>query len=150
MFPTFASTGTIKAAYCNDKYLVIHSAGDPSPQTSGLLNIPKPPGSDSGCLLRSYVGQSQTYKIPLAFKAYGNGSQASAFPSGVVMSAGQNDLPMSGAIGVALNGVPTFPVQNNRNIYSWESCELDKCSAHAGKGGDYHYVRSALRRLFRR
>ena len=38
----------IKAAYCNDKYLVIHSNGQPNHQAY-LDNIPTPPGAGGRC-----------------------------------------------------------------------------------------------------
>ena len=48
-------------------------------------------------------------------------------------------LPISGAIGVAVNGVPIYPSFDNADYVVWEVCEGDACSSHAGKGGDYHY-----------
>jgi hypothetical protein len=37
-------TGQIKAAYCNDKFLVIHSNGQPN-HAAFLDSIPTPPGA---------------------------------------------------------------------------------------------------------
>ena len=48
-------------------------------------------------------------------------------------------LPLSGAIGVAANGVPIYPSFDNADYVVWEVCEGDACSSHSGKGGDYHY-----------
>jgi len=46
---------------------------------------------------------------------------------------------MSGAVGMAKNGVPIYPYMNNQGISAWDSCEVDFCNAHAGRGEDYHY-----------
>ena len=48
-------------------------------------------------------------------------------------------LPQAGAVGVAINGVPIYPVLDNRDLTVYEACESDRCSAHVGKGADYHY-----------
>jgi len=48
-------------------------------------------------------------------------------------------MPVSGAIGVAINGVPFFPNYNSAGHLTWTSCEVDWCNAHAGKGMDYHF-----------
>ena len=57
------------SVYCNDKWLVVGSIGEPNHQT-GLDRIPKPPGGtelpySQSCVGRSYHKQSAYYKIPL-------------------------------------------------------------------------------------
>lgn len=47
-------------------------------------------------------------------------------------------MPAAGAVAMALDGVPMFPNYNNRGQAAAVSCEIDRCSAHAGKGEDYH------------
>merc|ERR1712166_597734 len=49
------------------------------------------------------------------------------------------ELPMSGAVGVTLSGVPIYPALDNVDLLAWAVCESDQCNAHAGKGFDYHY-----------
>ncbi len=48
-------------------------------------------------------------------------------------------MPNAGAIAVAIDGIPMFPNYNNRGLFTWTSCEVDRCNAHSGKGEDYHY-----------
>jgi hypothetical protein len=50
-----------------------------------------------------------------------------------------DSLSISGASGMASDGVPIYPYQNDQGVSAWDSCELDYCNAHAGKGVDYHY-----------
>ena len=50
----------------------------------------------------------------------------------------QSRLP-SGAVGVAVNGIPIYPSLQTGGYEMWEACEGDFCSAHAGRGADYHY-----------
>lgn len=40
---------------------------------------------------------------------------------------------------MAKDGVPIYPAQNNRGVSAWDSCEVDYCNAHSGRGEDYHY-----------
>ena len=51
----------------------------------------------------------------------------------------KDEFVMSGAVGMAKNGVPIYPYMNNQGISAWDSCEVDYCNAHAGRGEDYHY-----------
>ena len=50
-------------------------------------------------------------------------------------------VPGSGAIGVALNGVPLFSPWTQGAIlqHTLDMGELDTCGGHAGRGDDYHY-----------
>ena len=43
MESTFKAKPSVKLAYCNDKYLIIHSRGKPSHDTSSMSSIPSPP-----------------------------------------------------------------------------------------------------------
>jgi|TARA_B110000483_G_scaffold58675_1_gene73256 hypothetical protein len=57
------------------------------------------------------------------------------------------EVPDSGAIGVAVNGIPLFdpatqgPVNlsTGKRPNSYKQGELDHCGGHAGRGDDYHY-----------
>jgi hypothetical protein len=95
--------------------------------------------------------QYQVYKIPLNVTNEYGFSPAFAPKHGgslIPSSLGSREdggvdvgirLPISGAIGVAINGVPIYPSFDNADYVVWEVCEGDACSSHAGKGGDYHY-----------
>jgi hypothetical protein len=50
-------------------------------------------------------------------------------------------VPGSGAIGVAVNGVPLFSpwTQGAIQQHTLDMGELDTCGGHAGRGDDYHY-----------
>jgi len=134
------SGGHIKAAWCNDQYLVIAADGIPeySPDSATdpkyLHGIPLPPGGDSVCRVRTAASQMNVYKIPLNPTKLSSGSNT--VPSPLPGVAG---MPEAGASGVAIDGVPIFPNYNNRGMYTWTSCEVDRCNAHSGKGEDYHY-----------
>lgn len=140
--------GGLKAAYCTDKFLVIHSTGQASHPT-GLANIPHPPGEggvpiyNDACVTRSYHQQYAVYKIPL-FPQLLPQSLAS---NNMDVFTGQTDpagyssygLPTSGVVAVSITGQAMFPIWNDQGYISHEFCEMDKCSAHAGQGFDYHY-----------
>lgn len=128
----------VQAAFCNDEYLVIHSQGQPNHVTN-LAGVPRPPGGGDGsyaqdCVTRSFVMQSQTFKIPLNYSLLADGRK-----NKVQGQLPDVDLPMSGAIGVMINGVPIYPNEDNRGETIQDACEADRCMAHVGKGADYHY-----------
>lgn len=61
-----------QAAYCTDKFLVVHSDGSPNHKTY-LSAIPRPPGGgtgsyDSSCVTRTFARQWMTFKVPLQVK----------------------------------------------------------------------------------
>jgi len=135
---SLALPSAVQAAFCNDEFLVIHSHGQPNHATN-LAGVPRPPGGgdgpyESSCVTRSFVMQSQTFKIPLSYTLAADGRKNKV--EGQLPDA---DLPMSGAIGVMVNGVPIYPNEDNRGQTIQESCEADRCMAHVGKGADYHY-----------
>jgi len=45
----------------------------------------------------------------------------------------------SGAIALAVNGVPIFNALNNRGVDAYLAGELDDYGGHCGRGDDYHY-----------
>ena len=128
--------GKIKAAYCNDEFLVIAAEGLPSNYNAEtyLGLVPLPPG-DSACRVRTARKQTYVYKIPLNPVKLSDPS-VQTIPNPLPNVPG---LPAAGAIGVAVDGVPMYPNYNDRGQYVWTSCGVDKCNAHSGKGGDYHY-----------
>uniref|UniRef100_A0A6U2AEM6 YHYH domain-containing protein n=1 Tax=Hemiselmis andersenii TaxID=464988 RepID=A0A6U2AEM6_HEMAN len=123
------------AAYCTDQFLVIWATGLPGYDAATYLkDIPLPPGGDGKCRVRSASAQRNVYKIPLNPVKRTSGSNTVVNPL-----PGVPGMPSAGAIGVAISGVPIFPNYNNRGLPAWVSCELDRCSAHSGRGDDYHY-----------
>ncbi len=66
----FAQYPGIKAVYCNDEFMVIHSDNTPN-HADTLAYIPRPPGEGGSatyanqCVTRSRVGQFMSFKIPL-------------------------------------------------------------------------------------
>jgi len=128
----------VQAAFCNDEFLVIHSQGEPNHATN-LAGVPKPPGGGDkpyawDCVTRSFVMQSQTFKIPLDYSLLADGRK-----NKVEGHLPDVDLPMSGATGVMINGMPVYPNEDNRGLTIQDSCEADRCMAHVGRGSDYHY-----------
>eukprot|EP00930_Biecheleria_cincta_P084411 TRINITY_DN7388_c0_g1_i4.p1 TRINITY_DN7388_c0_g1~~TRINITY_DN7388_c0_g1_i4.p1 ORF type:complete len:748 (-),score=72.78 TRINITY_DN7388_c0_g1_i4:152-2284(-) len=130
--------GHVKAAWCNDEFLVIVSDGLPAWTASSadyLGGIPLPPGGDSVCRVRTAAEQLLAFKVPLAPQQLPTGTRNSV-PSPLP---GVSGMPEAGASAVAVDGVPIFPNYNNRGMPAWISCEVDRCNAHSGKGEDYHY-----------
>lgn len=125
-------TSQFHALYCNDEYLVAWTNGLPA-HVHGLNGIDRPPGSGEGggygeqCVVRTAGVQMQIYKFPLTKPTL------SAY---VFATNTENNL--GGASGMAKDGTPIYPYQNDRGESAWDSCELDYCNAHAGKGEDYH------------
>ena len=137
----------MKAAYCNDKYLIIHSSGVAN-HVDGLGNIPSPPGEGGvdysvACVTRSYHSSYLAFSIPLNYQLL----PSSNITNNVAAFVGQTNptaitgfgLPDSGPLAVSVSGMNMYPLYNNQGQVSAARCEMDKCSAHAGQGFDYHY-----------
>ena len=137
----------VKAAYCNDQFLVVHSDGTPNHPTY-LEYIQRPPGSAASgasypqqCVTRSMKSQWLAMKFPLSPVALSTSSKANnanSFPSSSDSLSGI-PLPKSGPASMAISGLPLFPAYNDRSELAWGSCEMDGCNAHVGQGFDYHY-----------
>ncbi len=136
----------VKAVYCNDQFIVIHSNNLPN-HPSFLESIQTPPGGGDGgsyasqCVTRGYSLQQYTFKVPLSPVALATSSgalnNANAFPDPTYSLFYFNKLtqmPTSGPSAFALSGMPWFPSMNNVGGQTWLSCEVDNCNAHAGKG----------------
>jgi hypothetical protein len=145
--------GQVSAAYCTDKFLVLHSTGMPSWEPN-LGDVPMPPGGDGGCVTRTYSAEGRTFKIPLAAGsgAYellatshrSNNNNAGAFPSGGGDGAemylctddrGAFGLPSAGPAGATTDGQDIYPVFNNGAFLTPSFCEVDSCNEHVGQGG---------------
>ena len=137
------AAGHVKAAFCNDDFLVVHSDGLPE-ATLALDSIPQPAigpdspsGNTSGCRIRSAVEKVHFFKVPLRPERADDPAENTVpFPLSVQRSI---NMPGEGAIGVALDGVPLLTNYNRNGIYTWTSCELDACNGHVHSGRGYHY-----------
>ena len=130
----------IRAIYCNADFLVVWATGEPAydaNSTDYLGSIPLPPGGNDGrragdtCRVRTAKSLLTVYKIPLSPTQL----TATQAASQEVLNSIPNvpGMPAGGACGMAIDGVPMFPNFNNRGQPTWESCEVDRCNAHAGK-----------------
>ena len=139
----------IKAAYCNDQFLVIHTD-----MTSGFNNylsqIPNPPGSvdssGTACVTGATNPSYSLYKIPLYPTALSTATNMNNIPGGFL---GEGDvvggylsdnnniygMPTRGAMGVSIGGQDIYPVWNNRATATPQWCEVDTCNQHVGGGG---------------
>jgi hypothetical protein len=60
---TLALNSGIKAAYCNDEFLVVHSDGQPGHPTTYLEAIQRPPGSSKSSATEGYASQCVTRSV---------------------------------------------------------------------------------------
>ena len=134
----------MKAAYCTDKYLIVHSIGNAT-HKDGLLAIPRPPGGGTPglpysqqCVTRSYHNAFASYKQTLSPVLL----STSTASNNLIAFSGQTDpaslssigLPSAGAVAVTITGQSLYPLFNNVGSPSHANCEMDFCSAHAGQG----------------
>jgi len=146
--------GAVKAAFCNDEYLVIMTSKGTS--NGPYLDDAKTPPSGTDdvngeCVTRStsVTPTSETYKIPLYPTALSTASvdnNKEAYENGAGDGDGYylvqvNDssisygLPSAGPIGVAISGQEIYPIYNNRATQTLQDCEVDACNEHVGQGG---------------
>lgn len=85
---TFSRFGGVKAAYCNDNFLVIVSDGSTlhSPNLADVLNPPNGSagaasnaGIAGGCAVRTWQPRFSVFKIPLAYCWVASGNQMDKF-----------------------------------------------------------------------
>lgn len=136
----------IKAVYCTDQFLIIHSDNTPN-HADTLSLIPRPPGDSSSgsnygsqCVTRARQTQFLSFKIPLnpvALSTSDTTNNVNAFLTNSKLS--NVPLPKSGPVGVTVTGLPIFPAYNDQGALTWSQCEMDACNAHVGQGFDYHY-----------
>jgi hypothetical protein len=166
---TIKSQG-IKAAYCNDQFLVIHtdlSAGYPM----WLEDIPSPPGggedhdrtdqSLTGIFCQTgYESMYEEYGVykfplyptPLETSDYTNNLNTRSYPAGATRNSvgghfsvaegagGDYGLPTRGPIGLTVTGQELFPIYNNVGYYTPQKCEVDSCNQHVGAGGGQTHI----------
>jgi Raf kinase inhibitor-like YbhB/YbcL family protein len=79
-------------------------------------------------------------QVPLAQPYYGSKAwQIPLHPTPAVNPISARNALYSGAIALAVNGVPIFNALNNRGDDAFLAGELDQWGGHAGKADDYHY-----------
>ena len=148
---------SILAAYCNDEYLIVHSAGAPS--GGPYLDDPKtPPGGNDDvngeCVTRmSSLGDEYLVsKFPLSPAKLSTAAWSNNIES--YLGAGDGDkyyltssdgttkygLPSAGPIGLTVSGSSLFPLFNNRAEITVQDCEVDACHEHVGQGGGQPHI----------
>lgn len=140
----------VKYAFCNDKWLVVSSSGEPSVFTPNLNDVPFPPGK-SGTTFRTGMATPDTTRsdvlyFPLSVTDLSTSSgtnnqnvfdvQSGAGKYSYLID-GSNvfGVPSDDGIAMAVNGQAMFPIYNNNAQYTPEKCEVDSCSNHVGQGG---------------
>ena len=138
--------GHVRAAYCNDEFLVILSDGMPA-STMTLSHVPQPaeipiPSLNSSCRVRSALERVHAFKIPLTPVKLDNPLQFAGVGANTIPNALPNSihLPAHGAIGVAVDGVPLYPSYDANGNPQWISCSLDQCNGRADSTQGYSYV----------
>ena len=151
----FSNYHQIKAAWCNDNYLVVVTNLMPfvpsNKATPNLQDVLNPPGGTSSdgapCVTRTWWGAFRTYSFllnptPLSNSTASN--NALYYTSNGLTNYLTNTisspnviyyLPADGAVGMSIWGQDVFPVFNNRGTYTPEACEVDSCNQHVGQGG---------------
>ena len=143
----------VKAAYCNDRYFVLHS-DQSGPGSYNLDEVPFPPGGTAadGTPCRTRSGSVTAHYSVAHFPLYPsllpsadptNNINSVIFPGGANGAQGgylQNGavsygLSNSGGVGSTISGQEMYPVFNNRASLTPESCEIDACNEHVGQGG---------------
>ena len=160
----------IKAAYCNEMFLVVHTdlTGGFTPW---LTDIPNPPGggedhdrtdqTDTGIFCQtgpeSLYEEYGIYKFPLtthqlATSDYTNNLNLESFPNGCHRNNPGSHMceragsghdyghPVRGPIGITITGMEIFPVYNNMGYLEPQKCEVDSCNAHVGAGGGQTHI----------
>jgi len=110
-------TGQVKDLRCTTSSVTFTSNGLPSASTPSMVGI---------------TATNQQY--PTAH------DYLFSFPRTPVRAASPS-VPGSGAIGVAVDGVPLFSPWTQAAVlqHTLDAGELDECGGHAGRGDDYHY-----------
>eukprot|EP00930_Biecheleria_cincta_P001683 TRINITY_DN10280_c0_g1_i4.p1 TRINITY_DN10280_c0_g1~~TRINITY_DN10280_c0_g1_i4.p1 ORF type:complete len:315 (+),score=30.44 TRINITY_DN10280_c0_g1_i4:66-1010(+) len=140
----------VKFAFCNDKWLIIQSSGEPSVFTPNLNDVPFPPAHD-GTGTRTGMATLDTTRADLLFyplsvtdlstAAGTNNKDVFDVQTGVgkysylKSSTAMYGIPSDDGIAMAVNGQSIFPVYNNNAGYTPAKCEVDSCSNHVGQGG---------------
>ena len=110
-------TAEVTNLTCSADSINFNSTGLPVPTNTKMVGI---------------TGTNQQYPRPHSYQF--------TFPLTPGISASPT-TPDSGAIGVAINGVPLFSPWDQAAVrnHTLDTGELDVCGGHAGRGDDYHY-----------
>ncbi len=144
----------VKYAYCSDKYLVIVASGEAGgTHTPNMNDTPFPPAAGADFTQRTGMDTLDTSRfqelyIPLSVTELSTDDTENNLASFDVTTGsgpfsylvntddGVNyGLPSDAGIGMAVNGMPIFPVYNNVARYTPSKCEVDSCNEHVGQGG---------------
>ena len=169
LYKSIESSG-IKAAYCNDHFMVVHTDLTGG-WTAWLQDIPNPPGggedhdrtdqTDTGIFCQtgqeSLYEEYGVYKFPLVTTQlsgddYTNNLNLEAFPNGCHRNNPGSHLceragaghdfghPVRGPIGITITGEEVFPVYNNMGYLEPQKCSVDSCNNHVGAGGGQPHI----------
>eukprot|EP00929_Paragymnodinium_shiwhaense_P108337 TRINITY_DN74650_c0_g1_i1.p1 TRINITY_DN74650_c0_g1~~TRINITY_DN74650_c0_g1_i1.p1 ORF type:complete len:582 (-),score=48.68 TRINITY_DN74650_c0_g1_i1:312-2057(-) len=145
----------VKYAYCNDKWLVIQSSGEPSVYTPNLDDVPFPPakagtsyrtGMKTLDLTRSDMLFYPLSVTDLSTSAITNNLGVYDVTTGVgaysylIDGSTSYGIPSDNGVGMGVNGQMLFPVYNNNAEYASQKCEMDSCSNHIGQGGGQPHI----------
>ena len=130
----------VKYAYCNDKWLVIGSSGEPSVFTPNLNDVPFPPGGGSNertgmatldtsrldllhypLSITDHAGASPTQNQGVFDSTSGSGPQSYLIKGGSTVYA----IPSDAGVGMGVNGQSIFPIYNNNAQYTPASASAD-------------------------
>lgn len=148
----------VKSAFCNDKWLVLTSSGEPSLFTANLNDVPSLPGGVSSTtgtvgvtgmdtLDLSTIQGRLRYPLSIELLSTADGDNNVEYydaNDGVSAKSHLVDddlggvnygLPSDAGIGLAVNGQTLFPVYNNVARFTPSICEVDSCNEHVGQGG---------------
>lgn len=147
--------GGIKAFYCNDRFLVMHTSAAGSHQ-GNLMDVPNPPGgtfpNGSACKTRTQNEGYMRGRFPIQYSLLNTSTKdnniADGFRGGGDFDGGYMNgtsgvyygMPTRGNIGFTVAGQEIFPIFNNRAEYTLESCEVDSCNEHTGMGGGWSHL----------
>ena len=152
----------IKAAYCTDNFLVVHTDLSTGYGNS-LSKVPNPPATvdstGTACVTRAVNGGGyRIHKIPLTpvainVSTWRNNVNRRAFPLGPGRGtyAGQYisnpsvgvtyGLPTYGPVGVTVAGQEIYPTFDNNGAMGGEACGLDSCNQQVGVNGGQPFLR---------
>ena len=137
----------VKAAFCNDAFLVIMGTGA-GIEPYNLADVYNPPGANingTQCVTRTASAGFLTNKIwltPQLLPAASPTNNIEAYPGGPGETGymyspvyGTYGLPTAGAVGITISSQQIFPIFSNVVNLTPEHCETDSCNEHVGQGG---------------
>uniref|UniRef100_A0A6C0KLI6 Pesticidal crystal protein Cry22Aa Ig-like domain-containing protein n=1 Tax=viral metagenome TaxID=1070528 RepID=A0A6C0KLI6_9ZZZZ len=123
-------------------FMVILSYGI-SDKPNRLLDVAQPPGDGTDTYANSDVTRDATlsdYVIKIPLRDYGEVTNVSDNTLPDSLSTGSNyNYVSTSSIGVAIDGVPIYPVLNNTLTPAQEKAEITNTGIHVGQGLQLHY-----------